>query len=52
MKVAPKVLEGDADVQKLTTVKAWNNLHFLYCYYILNVLHDSFYNLYSAYKRA
>lgn len=47
-KVAPKVLEGDDDVQTFTVVDALNNSDFLCRNYILNGLHDSLYNLYSA----
>lgn len=49
---APKLLEGEVDVQAISAVNAWKHLDFLCRNYIMNSLTDSLYNVYSTMKTA
>ena len=47
---APKLKEGETDVQLVSALQAWNHSDFLCRNYIMNCLSDSLYNVYSVIK--
>ena len=47
---APKLSEGETDMQVVNVVDAWKHSDFLYKNYVMNGLHDSLYNVYCAIK--
>ena len=49
---APKLPEGETDVQVVNAVDAWKHSDYLCRNYVMNSLHDSLYSVYSAQKTA
>ena len=48
---APKLKEDEHDIQVITVVDAWKHSNFLCKNYVMNVLTDSLYNMYSNKKK-
>ena len=49
---APKLNEGETKMQVVNAIDAWKHSDFLSRNYVMNGLHDSFYNVYCAIKTA
>ncbi|XP_073120257.1 uncharacterized protein [Henckelia pumila] len=49
---APKLKEGEGDVESISALEAWNHSDFLCQNYVLNRLEDSLYNVYCENKTA
>ncbi|XP_073120925.1 uncharacterized protein [Henckelia pumila] len=49
---APKLKEGEGDVESVSALEAWNHSDFLCQNYVLNGLADSLYNVYCEKKTA
>ncbi|XP_075494915.1 uncharacterized protein LOC142532524 [Primulina tabacum] len=49
---APKLKEGEGDVESVSAVEAWNHFDFLCRNYVLNGLADSLYNVFCEKKTA
>ena len=47
---APKLNEGETDMQVIKVVDAWKHSDFLCRNYVMNGLHDSLYNVYCVFK--
>lgn len=47
---APKLNEGEGDVQAISALDAWNHSNFLCRNYIMNSLADALYNVYNTIK--
>ncbi|KAL2512397.1 zinc knuckle (CCHC-type) family protein [Abeliophyllum distichum] len=51
-KDAPKLKQGEGDIQAVSAVEAWKHSDFLCRNYVMNSLADSLYNVYSTMKTA
>ncbi|KAL2466738.1 Uncharacterized protein Adt_42589 [Abeliophyllum distichum] len=49
---APKLKQGEGDIQAVSAVEAWRHSDFLCRNYVMNSLADSLYNVYSTRKMA
>ncbi|KAL2497200.1 zinc knuckle (CCHC-type) family protein [Abeliophyllum distichum] len=49
---APKLKQGEGDIQAVSAVEAWKHSDFLCQNYVINSLTDSLYNVYSTMKTA
>ncbi|KAL2462202.1 Uncharacterized protein Adt_45622 [Abeliophyllum distichum] len=49
---APKLKQGEGDIQAISAVEAWKHYDFLCRNYVINSLADSLYNVYSTMKTA
>ena len=49
---APKLNEGEINMQVINAIDTWKHSEFLCRNYVVNGLHDSLYNVYSAFKTA